>query len=105
MTILHEVEAVLTRKNKHLIKLAQGRTNAEKDRLYTKANGVNTVRNILIHNYALNTTEQGILTRTMNNVAKAIENTTVPAYKDGLEIGFETIKAEYLVEFPIGATR
>lgn len=104
MTILDEVEAVLTRKKVTLLELANDAlTQEEKNRLFGKTNGVHFGLEVLNFNKRLDTTDENVLVRTMDNVAQAINGYTTPGYKDGLEIALETMKAEFLVEFPVGA--
>lgn len=104
MTVLNEVEAVLTRKKDAVFALAnKATTTEERNRLFSKGNAINFGVNVLDYNRRLNTTDENVLVRTMNNVARCIQPDTEPAYKDGLEIALETIKAEFLVEFPIHA--
>lgn len=94
----------LNEKHKALLNLA---TVAGSDlvRLAIKADGVKFASNALQTAANEQNTSEDAMVYAMGLIAKEFASTDLDAYKDGLEVGLETIKIDYLIGCMVGFTR
>lgn len=87
----------LNEKHETLLNLATAATGPDLVRLAVKADGVKFAAKSLQDAADAQNTLEDAMIYAMGLIAKEYASTDKDAYKDGLEVGLETIKIEYLI--------